>query len=82
MFVTVGVLMRKMEFGLRGVSHIIIDEIHERDINVGEIYKFLQFQNYTQNLDRFSSYRYSRYGQTVSKASRSSYVGNTLLIRM
>jgi ATP-dependent RNA helicase A len=33
MFVTVGVLMRKMEFGLRGVSHLIIDEIHERDIN-------------------------------------------------
>uniref|UniRef100_A0A183BY18 RNA helicase n=1 Tax=Globodera pallida TaxID=36090 RepID=A0A183BY18_GLOPA len=33
MFVTVGVLMRKMEHGLRGVSHVIIDEIHERDIN-------------------------------------------------
>ncbi|KAI1716587.1 double-stranded RNA binding motif domain-containing protein [Ditylenchus destructor] len=33
MFVTVGVLMRKMESGLRGISHIIIDEIHERDIN-------------------------------------------------
>ncbi|KAF7634499.1 hypothetical protein Mgra_00006070 [Meloidogyne graminicola] len=33
MFVTVGVLMRKMEMGLRGISHIIIDEIHERDIN-------------------------------------------------
>lgn len=32
-FVTVGVLMRKMENGLRGVSHVIIDEIHERDIN-------------------------------------------------
>lgn len=34
MFVTVGVLMRKMEYGMRGVSHIIVDEIHERDINV------------------------------------------------
>lgn len=34
MFVTVGVLMKKMEFGLRGISHVIIDEIHERDINV------------------------------------------------
>ena len=40
MFVTVGVLMRKMEFGLRGVSHIIIDEIHERDINVGKIFYY------------------------------------------
>ncbi|PAV87698.1 hypothetical protein WR25_03737 [Diploscapter pachys] len=33
MYCTVGVLLRKMEGGLRGVSHIIIDEIHERDID-------------------------------------------------
>ncbi len=25
--------MRKMESGLRGVSHVIVDEIHERDVN-------------------------------------------------
>lgn len=36
MFVTVGVLMRKMEYGMRGISHIIIDEIHERDVNVSD----------------------------------------------
>ena len=29
----VGVLLRKLEAGLRGVSHVIIDEIHERDVN-------------------------------------------------
>lgn len=34
MFVTVGVLVRMMESGMRGISHVIIDEIHERDINV------------------------------------------------
>jgi len=28
-----GVLLRKLEAGLRGVSHVIVDEIHERDIN-------------------------------------------------
>ncbi|CAJ0955513.1 unnamed protein product, partial [Mesorhabditis belari] len=33
MFCTVGVLLRKMESGLRGISHVFIDEIHERDIN-------------------------------------------------
>lgn len=33
MFCTVGTLLKKLEFGLRGVSHVIIDEIHERDIN-------------------------------------------------
>lgn len=34
MYVTVGVLLKKLEAGLRGISHIIVDEIHERDINV------------------------------------------------
>ena len=29
-----GVLLRKLEAGLLGISHIIVDEIHERDINV------------------------------------------------
>lgn len=28
-----GVLLRKLENGLRGVSHVIVDEIHERDVN-------------------------------------------------
>lgn len=25
--------MRKLENGMRGVSHVIVDEIHERDVN-------------------------------------------------
>lgn len=29
----VGVLLRKLESGLRSVSHVIVDEIHERDVN-------------------------------------------------
>ncbi|XP_075038353.1 ATP-dependent RNA helicase A isoform X2 [Mixophyes fleayi] len=33
MFCTVGVLLRKLESGIRGISHVIVDEIHERDIN-------------------------------------------------
>ncbi|PSN52665.1 Dosage compensation regulator [Blattella germanica] len=33
LFCTVGVLLRKLENGLRGVSHVIVDEIHERDVN-------------------------------------------------
>ena len=33
LFCTVGVLLRKMEAGLRGVSHVIVDELHERDVN-------------------------------------------------
>ncbi|KAM9845216.1 ATP-dependent RNA helicase A isoform 1-T2 [Aulostomus maculatus] len=33
MFCTIGVLLRKLEAGIRGISHVIVDEIHERDIN-------------------------------------------------
>ena len=33
LFCTVGVLLRRLERGLRGISHIIVDEIHERDVN-------------------------------------------------
>jgi hypothetical protein len=32
-----GVLLRKLEAGLHGVSHVIVDEIHERDINASLI---------------------------------------------
>ena len=31
---SLGVLLRKLESGLRGVSHVVVDEIHERDVNV------------------------------------------------
>lgn len=34
LFCTVGVLLRKLEAGLVGISHVIVDEIHERDMNV------------------------------------------------
>ncbi|BFZ19925.1 hypothetical protein BsWGS_22965 [Bradybaena similaris] len=33
LYCTVGTLLRRLESGLRGVSHVIVDEIHERDIN-------------------------------------------------
>ncbi|KAF2881286.1 hypothetical protein ILUMI_24886 [Ignelater luminosus] len=42
MFCTVGVLLRKLEAGLRGVSHVIVDEIHERDVNSDFIMYFLE----------------------------------------
>ena len=33
-----GVFLRKLESGLRGISHVVVDEIHERDINVSNYY--------------------------------------------
>lgn len=72
MFVTVGVLMKKMESGLRGISHLIIDEIHERDINVGICLR-LKVTNISDGL--FID-RYSRDVARLSKASCSFNVGN------
>ena len=34
MIFLLGTLLRKLEGGLRGVSHVFVDEVHERDINV------------------------------------------------
>lgn len=33
-FFFIGTLLRRLENGMRGISHVIVDEIHERDINV------------------------------------------------
>ena len=35
LFLTVGVLLRKLQGNpsLRGVSHVVVDEVHERDVN-------------------------------------------------
>ena len=32
-----GTLLRKLDNGMRGVSHVFVDEIHERDLNVSMI---------------------------------------------
>jgi len=39
LYCTVGTLLRKLENGMRGVSHIFVDEIHERDLNVSMVMK-------------------------------------------
>ncbi|CAD7960544.1 unnamed protein product [Amoebophrya sp. A120] len=32
-YMTVGVLLKRLAAGLHGVSHVIVDEVHERDVN-------------------------------------------------
>ncbi len=49
LFCTVGVLLRELESGLRGVSHVIVDEIHERDVNRHGV--LCQFSHYFRVLD-------------------------------
>lgn len=50
MFCTVGVLLKKLEGGLRGVSHVIVDEIHERDVNSDFIMVSFGFFFFNSNL--------------------------------
>ncbi|KAF0752625.1 dosage compensation regulator isoform X2 [Aphis craccivora] len=68
LFCTVGVLLRKLESGMRGISHIIVDEIHERDVNSDFLMVVLKdmiynyphlrviFMSATINTDMFSKY--------------------------
>ena len=39
--------MRKLEAGLHGVSHVIVDEIQERDVNTDFILAILRDMIYT-----------------------------------
>ena len=32
-YMTVGVLLKRLAAGLHGISHVILDEVHERDVN-------------------------------------------------
>lgn len=48
-----GVLLRKLEAGIRGISHVIVDEIHERDINVSLLYD-IQIYIYSAGTHRFT----------------------------
>ena len=49
MFCTVGVLLRKLEAGLRGVSHVIVDEIHERDVNTDFVMVVLRYLSFKRH---------------------------------
>lgn len=44
LFLTVGVLLRKLQSNpnLKGISHVVVDEVHERDINTDLLLALLQ----------------------------------------
>lgn len=71
MFCTIGVLLRKLEAGLRGVSHVIVDEIHERDVNSDFILVVLRDMLHT-----FPDLRVILMSATIDTTLFSDYFGN------
>ena len=51
LYCTTGILCRKLELGLHGISHLILDEIHERDINTD--FLFVAIRDMVQTYPNF-----------------------------
>ncbi|VDD74867.1 unnamed protein product [Mesocestoides corti] len=77
LFCTVGTLCRKMEAGIRGVSHIIIDEIHERDVNTDFVLILIR------DLVRANrSLRVILMSATIDTTTFSNYFGETAMVEL
>lgn len=77
LFCTVGVLLRKLESGLRGVSHVIVDEIHERDVNSDFLLVVLRDMVHT-----YPELRVILMSATIDTSQFSSYFGNCPVIEI
>lgn len=77
LFCTVGVLLRKLESGLRGVSHVIVDEIHERDVNTDFIMVVLR-----DMVRAFPQMRVVLMSATIDTSLFQEYFGNCPIIEV
>lgn len=77
LFCTVGVLLRKLENGLGGVSHVIVDEIHERDINSDFLLVILR-----DMLTLFPNLRVILMSATIDTTMFSDYFGQCPVIEL
>ena len=77
LFCTVGVLLRKLEAGLRGVSHVIVDEIHERDVNSDFLLVVLRDMIHT-----YPDIRVILMSATIDTTLFSSYFGNCPVVEV
>ncbi|CAG9538609.1 unnamed protein product [Cercopithifilaria johnstoni] len=75
MFVTVGLLLKRLESGLRGISHIIVDEIHERDINTDFIMIVLR-----DMVNMYPDLRVILMSATVDTSLFTNYFGNCSVV--
>lgn len=72
-----GVLLRKLESGLRGVSHVIVDEIHERDVNTDFIMVVLRDMVHT-----YPDLRVILMSATIDTSMFSKYFNNCPVIEV
>ncbi|XP_063696057.1 dosage compensation regulator isoform X2 [Culicoides brevitarsis] len=77
LFCTIGVLLRKLEGGLRGVSHVIVDEIHERDVNSDFIMVVLRDMVHT-----YPDLRIILMSATIDTTLFSEYFGNCPVVEV
>lgn len=77
LFCTIGVLLRKLEAGLRGVSHVIVDEIHERDVNSDFVMVVLRDMVHT-----YPDLRVILMSATIDTSMFSAYFGNCPVIEI
>lgn len=77
LFCTIGVLLRKLEAGLRGVSHVIVDEIHERDVNSDFIMVVLR-----DMVTTYPDLRVILMSATIDTTLFSNYFGNCPVIEV
>ncbi|KAL0811429.1 hypothetical protein ABMA28_009831 [Loxostege sticticalis] len=77
LFCTVGVLLRKLEGGLRGVSHVLVDEVHERDADTDFALILLRDMAHT-----YPELRIILMSATVDTTLFTSYFGNCPVIEV
>nr|KAG5703072.1 hypothetical protein BaRGS_016233 [Batillaria attramentaria]KAG5706592.1 hypothetical protein BaRGS_005662 [Batillaria attramentaria] len=77
LYCTVGTLLRKLEGGLRGVSHVIVDEIHERDINTDFLLVLLRDMVRT-----YSDLRVILMSATVDTTLFTEYFGSVMVVEV
>lgn len=77
LFCTIGVLLRKLESGLRGISHVIVDEIHERDVNSDFLLVILR-----DMIRVYPELRVILMSATIDTSMFSNYFGNCPIIEI
>ncbi|XP_068625736.1 dosage compensation regulator mle isoform X2 [Battus philenor] len=77
LFCTVGVLLRKLEGGLRGVSHVLVDEVHERDADTDFALILLRDMAHT-----YPDLRIILMSATIDVTLFTSYFGNCPVIEV